>query len=564
MADLIYENDVYGDIQFIKKINQGAQAEVWQAFQSGVDRFVAVKVAFPTDKIISEEEQAAWKKEGEVWARFNDPNIATLHYPDVVKHTQRDLMLKMYVMELAECSLKEKIESGGNELILLLKWMENISHAIWVAHSRNPKIIHRDIKPTNVLLFPFLGGEMIAKVSDFGIAKYETDEPSLNWIGTPPYAAPEQAEGHFSPASDVYGLGMTFLFMLLGDRKFKNSLRGHGDEKVFLRQNISTVAPDLEKDSYSKNLLDLIEEMTQQAPAKRCAIATVQIKLRKLIALYENNYKSTKEHEMLNKKNSIRNKLIWNPQIHEEFQEKIHYFIIRAFLSIREIKSGISGLLDGLLDKRYCIYEVFGTDDIILRVWCNDVILRELEHKIKTIQSMLAAGISYFQVTNYKYLFAKEDVYRPISDVRTKMNAALSGENPIKNLIEGHLAIETIQEINPSSYRAFTTVTTNKRPLKKNDYDKILSDIEGQTSSWDGIYHISVYFGTLTSPDNERPCILIKYYARQYYAILKLPYHLHQNNELNQLGMRTDTYLVATDTIHQSDDGPFIEQDWSF
>ncbi|UPT75881.1 MAG: serine/threonine protein kinase [Elusimicrobiota bacterium] len=160
--------------------------------------------------------------------------VASLHHPHIVEiHTIiRDSSDTYLVFEyVSGVTLHELLNGSPGRRIPLVRALEilrKIGEAVDHAHSR--RIIHRDMKPSNVML----ADEGWVKVMDFGIARQVMDSlltTTNTIVGTPVYMAPEQAKGIVVKESDVFALGVTFYELLTGALPFKgpNEMRDKMD-----------------------------------------------------------------------------------------------------------------------------------------------------------------------------------------------------------------------------------------------------------------------------------------------------------------------------------------------
>ena len=196
--------------EIIKKIGNGGMAMVYKAKDQVLNRYVAVKILrdeFTTDTEFIKRFEA----EAQAAASISHPNIVSVY--DVGNEGN----LYYIVMELVQGkTLKEIIvEEGGP---LPWKWSLNIAiqiaSALEVAHKN--KIVHRDIKPHNIIITE----DGIAKVTDFGIAKAVSNSTITSFgttIGSVHYFSPEHARGGYTDTkSDLYSLGVVMYEMLTG------------------------------------------------------------------------------------------------------------------------------------------------------------------------------------------------------------------------------------------------------------------------------------------------------------------------------------------------------------
>jgi Protein kinase domain/Right handed beta helix region len=141
-----------------------------------------------------------------------------------------------YVMELCEGGSLEDLgrKSGPPDGYTCIQWFFEAASAL--AHSHQKGILHRDIKPSN-LLVAFENGTASIKLIDFGLADHtDPGETAATVIGTPLFAAPEQLCGRAEPASDVFSLGATLLWLLTG--KFLSS----GDVSKVIDERLAAVS----------------------------------------------------------------------------------------------------------------------------------------------------------------------------------------------------------------------------------------------------------------------------------------------------------------------------------
>ncbi len=199
--------------EIIEVIGEGGMAVVYKALDQRLNRHVAVKV-MREDMMDDEEFRSRFYAEAHAVAMLSNPNIVAVY--DV---SQRD-DIEYIVMELVDgITLRQYMDRRG-----ALAWREvlhfstQIARALAHAHERG--IVHRDIKPQNVMMFR----DGTAKVADFGIAALENErvENDGQAIGSIHYIAPEQAKGESPDArSDLYSLGVVMYEMLTGCKPYE-------------------------------------------------------------------------------------------------------------------------------------------------------------------------------------------------------------------------------------------------------------------------------------------------------------------------------------------------------
>jgi len=186
--------------KIINKIGSGGTADVYLAWDGKLNRYVAIKILSKT--YASEKNFVArFKKEAQILARLNDPNIVAIY--DWGQYDNSYFICMEYVEGQ---SLEEIIDKQG--IIspeVTARYAIQICSALEVAHKNN--LIHRDIKPQNIIVTP----DGTVKITDFGIAKslIEDNTKTINILGTVYYISPEQAQGKIlSYSTDIYSLGV--------------------------------------------------------------------------------------------------------------------------------------------------------------------------------------------------------------------------------------------------------------------------------------------------------------------------------------------------------------------
>ncbi|MCT4631718.1 MAG: Stk1 family PASTA domain-containing Ser/Thr kinase [Firmicutes bacterium] len=200
--------------EIIEKIGEGGMSLVYRAKCHLLNRFVAVKILRP--EFTSDEEFVEkFDKESQAVASLSHPNIVNVY--DV----GNDQDIRYIVMELVEgITLKELIKKQNKKLEYqnILKITKGIALAIEHAHMNG--IIHRDIKPQNILIME----NGLVKVTDFGIARAITSSTIINtsdMMGSVHYSSPEQTKGGYvDEKSDIYSLGIVMYEMATGELPF--------------------------------------------------------------------------------------------------------------------------------------------------------------------------------------------------------------------------------------------------------------------------------------------------------------------------------------------------------
>ena len=243
--------------EIIDKVGSGGMSDVYKALDHKLNRYVAVKVLkdeFSEDKSFVSK----FKVEAQSAAGLAHPNIVNVF--DVGDENG----IYFIVMELVEgITLKKYIEKKGK-----LPVKEAVSIAIQIAQgieaAHNNHIIHRDIKPQNVII----SREGKVKVTDFGIARAASANTiNSNAMGSVHYISPEQARGgYIDEKSDIYSLGISLYEMLTGKVPFE------GDSTVTIALqhiNEEIPSPKLEVPDLPISAEKIIEKCTQKKSERR-------------------------------------------------------------------------------------------------------------------------------------------------------------------------------------------------------------------------------------------------------------------------------------------------------
>jgi serine/threonine protein kinase len=203
----------FGNYRLVALLGQGGFAEVYLGQHVRLKLQAAIKVLHTH---LTEQEVAHFQQEAQT--------IATLMHPAIVRILDYDVQegIPFLVMDYAPGgSLRRRYPKGTVvPLPQILSTVKQVAAGLHYAHER--KFIHRDVKPENILV----GRQEEVLLSDFGLAALAHSSASLSTqeaIGTLPYMAPEQIEGHPRPASDQYALGVVVYEWLCGSRPFEGS-----------------------------------------------------------------------------------------------------------------------------------------------------------------------------------------------------------------------------------------------------------------------------------------------------------------------------------------------------
>jgi WD40 repeat protein/tetratricopeptide (TPR) repeat protein len=219
--------------EVLGELGHGGMGMVYQARQVAADRIVALKMIL-SGALARPEERDRFRTEARAVARLNHPHIVQVY--DVGEREGCSFFSMEYV---AGSSLDKRLRISLPEPREAARLVEMLARAIEAVHEAG--VIHRDLKPANVLLAPSdrpgavrvaaeagEAGMFEPKVTDFGLAKWQGEDPKLTGtgqaMGTPSYMAPEQASGGTALATalaDVYSLGAILYECLAGRPPFR-------------------------------------------------------------------------------------------------------------------------------------------------------------------------------------------------------------------------------------------------------------------------------------------------------------------------------------------------------
>ncbi len=257
-----------GRYELLELIGVGGMADIYKARDITEDRVVAVKI-LKTEFAASEDFMRRFRNESKAIALLSHPNIVKIYD---VGFTEK---LQFIVMEYIDgINLSEYISKQG-----VLKWKDVVHFTMQILkalqHAHDRGIVHRDIKPQNVMLL----ADGTIKVMDFGIARFnrETDKTmSEKAIGSVHYISPEQARGDVTDErSDIYSIGIMMYEMLTGKKPFD------GDSPVAIAlmhmQSNAKKMSDI-NNSIPEGLEEITEKAMQKEPSKRYQTAGEMMK----------------------------------------------------------------------------------------------------------------------------------------------------------------------------------------------------------------------------------------------------------------------------------------------
>ena len=221
-----------GRFELVERLGTGGFGTVWKARDTELDRIVAVKI--PRKGQLEEADIEQFYREARAAAQLSHPNIVAVHEVGRDGNTVFIVSDMIRGVSLSEWMLNQRCNSHDVALLCV-----KVADALQHAHEQG--IIHRDMKPSNVMID--LAGE--PHLMDFGLAKREVGEVTMTVegqiLGTPSYMSPEQAGGQshwVDRRSDIYSLGVMIFKMLTNELPFRGAIR------VQIQQRLSEDAPD--------------------------------------------------------------------------------------------------------------------------------------------------------------------------------------------------------------------------------------------------------------------------------------------------------------------------------
>ena len=255
----------FGDYELLNEIGRGGQGVVYRAHQKSLNRIVALKV-IGLGPWATEAHLKRFRREAEAAANLDHPFIVPIH-----EVGERDGCCYFSMNFVEGGQLDEVVRGAPMSIRQAAELIAKVARTVHYAHEHG--ILHRDIKPGNVLLDT--KGE--PHLTDFGLARLVEAESTvtrtLDVMGTPSYMAPEQAAGNnaaVSKATDVYGLGAVFYELLTGHPPFAG---GTTFETVRLVLDTEPRPPGLLNPKVDRDLSTICLKCLEKDPKRRYSSA---------------------------------------------------------------------------------------------------------------------------------------------------------------------------------------------------------------------------------------------------------------------------------------------------
>src|SRR2546429_4543303 len=254
-----------GDYELVEEVGRGGQGVVFRARQKSLNRTVALKV-ISLGQWASKAHVKRFRREAEAAASLDHPSIVPIY-----EVGERDGSCYFSMKFVEGGQLDEVVRQAPLSIRQAVELIEKVARTVHYAHEHG--ILHRDIKPGNILLDT--KGE--PHLTDFGLARLVESESSvtqtLDVLGTPSYMAPEQAVGNnaaVSSATDVYGLGAVLSQLLTGHPPFAG---GTTYETIKLLEDTEPRPPRLLNPKVDRDISTICLKCLEKDPKRRYSSA---------------------------------------------------------------------------------------------------------------------------------------------------------------------------------------------------------------------------------------------------------------------------------------------------
>jgi serine/threonine protein kinase len=254
-----------GDYELLEEVGRGGQGVVFRARQKSLNRIVALKV-ISLGQWASRAHLKRFRLEAEAAARLEHPGIVPIH-----EVGERDGSCYFSMKFVEGGQLDEVVRRAPMSIRQATELIAKVARTVHYAHEHG--ILHRDIKPGNILL----DGKGEPHLTDFGLARLVETESTmtrtLDVLGTPSYMAPEQAMGNnaaVGSVTDVYGLGAVLYQLLTGQPPFAG---GATYERIKLLLDTDPKQPRLLNPKIDRDLNTICLKCLEKDPKRRYSSA---------------------------------------------------------------------------------------------------------------------------------------------------------------------------------------------------------------------------------------------------------------------------------------------------
>lgn len=257
---------VLGPYRLLERIGEGAMGQVYKAWNPKLEQLVAIKMIHK-EHLASKKAMDRFRREMETAGQLEHPNIVRLR--DADEFDSRPFM----VMNFIDGTDLSRLVKQDGPLPIWQAAEYARQTALGIQHAFERGVVHRDIKPGNLLVTR--DANPVVKISDFGLARFETERESANRLtqigsvlGTVDYIAPEQAENaqNADVRSDIYSLGCSLYFLLTGKPPYPGSTLV---EKISNRMTGDPIDIRTYRPEVPAGLVAILKRMTARRPADR-------------------------------------------------------------------------------------------------------------------------------------------------------------------------------------------------------------------------------------------------------------------------------------------------------
>ncbi|MCC7074724.1 MAG: serine/threonine protein kinase [Deltaproteobacteria bacterium] len=263
---------IAGRYRLTRQIGKGGMGAVWVAVQEQLGREVALKLIRP-ELVHEERVRERFRREARLVAQLNNPHVVNVIDFGEAEAPGGDGTTLFIAMELLRGrTLRQRMREGPVSPRESAAVVAQIADGLAAAHQAG--VVHRDLKPDNVMLVPTPGRPDLVKLVDFGVAKSLTPEAGMSrltqtgvLVGTPGYLAPEVVLGDpADPSSDLYSVGVLWFELLARRQPFAAQT-----PMALAMMHLSEPAPRLSKlvPSVPDSIDALVDELLRKEPSER-------------------------------------------------------------------------------------------------------------------------------------------------------------------------------------------------------------------------------------------------------------------------------------------------------